>query len=350
MSLEDSRWTEADVPRLDGKVALVTGANGGLGVETARVLAARGARVLMACRTVAKGEAVAEHLRQQQPDADVQVLALDLADLSSVGRCAAQVQEEVGSLDLLINNAGIMAIPRRDTADGLEMQLGTNHIGHFALTARLLPLLAPEARIVTVSSQAHRMGWMAWSDLMGQRRYDKWLSYGQSKLANLLFHFELDRRLRASGATQRAVAAHPGYAATNLQHVGPQLSGSPREAKLMRLANRYLAQSATHGALPSLRAATDPKAQGGDYFGPDGFWEVRGWPVLVGHANRAGDVADAARLWRHSEAWTGLSLLSGAALTQTAGSSDSEDLDADDVDTDDRETEAPVAMARAATP
>ena len=328
MSLENSRWTEANVPRLDGKVVLVTGANGGLGVETVRVLAARGATVLLACRTIAKGEAVAEGLRQQQPEADLRVVALDLADLASVGQCAAQVQEENGSLDLLINNAGIMAIPRRETADGFEMQLGTNHIGHFALTARLLPMLAPDARIVTVSSQAHRTGWMAWSDLMGQRRYEKWLSYGQSKLANLLFHFELNRRLRASGATQRAVAAHPGYAATNLQHVGPQLSGSQREATLMRLGNRYLAQSAAHGALPTLRAATDPKAQGGDYFGPDGFWEIRGWPVPVGHANRASDAADAARLWRHSEQWTGLRLLSGAAATPAVRSLEIEDLDA----------------------
>ncbi len=318
MSQNNSRWTEADVPRLDGKVALVTGANGGLGVQTTRVLAGRGATVFMACRSVDKGEAIAARLRADQPGAQVHVLALDLADLASVERCADELTQRVDALDLLINNAGIMAIPRRETADGFEMQLGTNHIGHFALTARLLPSLGADARIVTVSSQAHRMGRMAWTDLMGQRSYEKWRSYGQSKLANLLFHFELDRRLRASGATQISVAAHPGYAATNLQHVGPQISGNQSEAAVMRLANRFIAQSAAHGALPTLRAATDVSAQGGDYFGPDGFWEVRGWPVRVGHANRAGDAADAARLWRESERWTGMTMFSQTAAATEA--------------------------------
>ncbi|MCO4762518.1 MAG: SDR family oxidoreductase [Myxococcales bacterium] len=300
-------WTEAAIPDQNGRRVVITGANGGLGAVCAHQLAERGAEVILACRNTDKGEAVRAHIAAAVPSAKLHVVALDLADLGSVATFAAEIADRFGAIDLLMNNAGIMAIPRRETKDGFEMQLGTNHIGHFALTARLLPLLQTGGRIINVSSQAHRMGRMNWADIMGQNRYNKWLIYGQSKLANLLFHFELDRRLRAHRPDLRAVAAHPGYSATNLQAVGPQLAGNAGEAKLMQLANRIVAQSAEMGALPSLRAATDPEVAGGDYFGPDGIGEMQGWPIRVGHANAAGDEAAAARLWDLSEQWTGLS-------------------------------------------
>jgi NAD(P)-dependent dehydrogenase (short-subunit alcohol dehydrogenase family) len=228
-------WTEADLLDLAGRRVVVTGANSGLGFETARALAQHGAEVTLAVRSVAKGEDAAERIRSVAPSAALAVAELDLADLASVRAFVKRwTEDHPDGLHLLVNNAGVMAIPRRETADGFEMQLGTNHLGHFALTGLLLDSLAavPGARVVTVSSAAHRFGRMDFGDLMGVRRYNAWLAYGQSKLANLLFTSELQRRLERAGLPVTALAAHPGYAATNLQGVAPSMRGSSLEERL----------------------------------------------------------------------------------------------------------------------
>lgn len=301
-------WTEQDVPDLSGKVAVVTGANSGIGLEAAKVLAEKGAGVVLACRNVTKGEEAARGIRARSSRVTVRVEPLDLSNLASVRAFSEKACREIPKLNLLVNNAGIMAIPRALTADGFEMQIGTNHFGHFALTGLLLgPLLAsPGGRVVTVSSGAHHFGRMDFDDLMGERRYEKWRAYAQSKLANLLFFHELDRRLRRAGKVLMSVAAHPGYAATNLQYVGPELEGSAFGRAIMSLGNGLFAQSAAMGALPTLRAATDPIAVGGSYYGPDGFRELRGHPVLVRSSRRARSEADAKRLWDISEKLTGV--------------------------------------------
>jgi NAD(P)-dependent dehydrogenase (short-subunit alcohol dehydrogenase family) len=303
------RWTADDLPDLSGRRAIVTGANSGLGFHTARELAGHGAEVTLAVRTPDKGAEAAERIRAAAPGARVEVASLDLADLASVrGFASTWTAAHPEGLDLLVNNAGIMAIPRRLTADGFEMQFGTNHLGHFALTGLLLPALVarPRSRVVTVSSGAHRMGRMDFDDLMGERRYSPWRAYGQSKLANLLFTAELQRRIDANGLRMLAVAAHPGYASTNLQGVGPRMSGRAWLAGPMDLANRILAQPAEMGALPTLFAATVPGLPGGCYVGPDGFLEQRGHPRLVGRSAAARNRADARRLWAASEELTGV--------------------------------------------
>jgi NAD(P)-dependent dehydrogenase (short-subunit alcohol dehydrogenase family) len=302
-----SSWTTSDLPRLDGTLAVVTGANSGLGLITARELAAHGAEVVMACRDEARARVALDAVRAAAPDAAVRTASLDLADLASVERFAAELESEAGHLDLLVNNAGVMATPRRETADGFELQLGTNHLGHFALTGRLLGLLeaAPAPRVVTVSSTAHKMGRMRFDDLMSERRYRRWEAYGQSKLANLLFAFELQRRAQAAGSALLSVAAHPGYAATNLQFVGPSMRSSGLEERVYGLANRILAQSDEQGALPLLYAAT-MDVPPGCFVGPDGFQEMRGHPALVEARPAAHDEAAAARLWDASEQLTGV--------------------------------------------
>jgi NAD(P)-dependent dehydrogenase (short-subunit alcohol dehydrogenase family) len=301
-------WTEKDVVDLSGKTAIVTGANSGIGLEAAKVLAEKRADVVLACRSVDKGEEAARGIRAASPAAKVRVEALDLSKLSSVRAFAEKMYRERPRLDLLINNAGVMAIPRAVTSDGFEMQIGTNHFGHFALTGLLLgPLLASDSgRVVTVSSGAHRFGRMDFDDLMGERRYEKWRAYAQSKLANLLFFHELDRRLRRTGKALKSVAAHPGYAATNLQFVGPAIAGSKLGHAFMSFGNSVFAQSAAMGALPTLRAAADPTAVSGSYYGPNGFRELRGYPVLVRSSGRARSEEDAKRLWDISEKLTGV--------------------------------------------
>lgn len=302
-------WTAAEVPPQDGRVAVVTGANSGLGLETARVLAGRGAQVVLACRNPEKARAAQDEIAHSasRPDAVVTML-LDLASLASVRAFAAALRERFPTLHLLVNNAGVMAIPRARTADGFEMQLGTNHLGHFALTGLLLErlLAAPDARIVNVSSSMHRVGRIAFDDLQGERRYGPWRAYGQSKLANLLFTFELQRRLARAGASAIAAAAHPGYAATQLQEVGPKARNAVLMTWAVGFGNRLLAQDAAMGALPSLHAATAPGVRGGDYFGPDSWFEMRGHPRRVGTTPRAHDEAAAARLWKVSEELTGV--------------------------------------------
>ena len=299
-----ARWTAADLPDLSGRIAVVTGANSGLGLVTSRELARAGAQVIMACRNTTKGEEAAREVGISAPGAVVHVDELDLADLSSVEAFASRLADQHDRLDLLINNAGLMAPPRRVTKDGFESQFGTNHLGHFALTGRLLGrLLAAETpRVVTLSSGAHRVGRINFSDLQGERRYIRWLAYGQSKLANLMFCLELQRRAAAAGAALKSMAAHPGYARTNLQFAAPP----PWERALMAVTNVLVAQSAEMGALPTLYAATVEAVPGGSYIGPDGPMEGRGYPHLVTGASRAYDEQAARRLWEVSEELTGV--------------------------------------------
>ncbi|MFC6020854.1 oxidoreductase [Plantactinospora solaniradicis] len=306
-----AHWTTADVPDQSGRVAVVTGANSGLGYHTALALARAGAHVVLACRDPQRGDAALDQLRTAVPNASAECGSLDLADLDSVRRFADSVE----SLDLLINNAGIMALPsRRTTAQGFEMQVGTNHLGHFALTGLLLPRLLnrPGARVVTVSSGLHHRGRLAdLDDLQSERRYGAWRAYALSKLANILFFTELDRRLRAANQPVRSLGAHPGYAATNLQLTGPAADGGTLLIRLGQLGNRFFAQSAAMGALPSLRAATDPEAQGGEFHGPSGFLEQRGYPDRVAYSSAGQDVSAAQRLWTESERLTGVTVDTG---------------------------------------
>jgi NAD(P)-dependent dehydrogenase (short-subunit alcohol dehydrogenase family) len=308
-------WNAADLGDQTGKTVLVTGANSGLGLSSAKALAAAGARVLMACRDRERAERARREVETAArvehdgtPPAAPEVVALDLADLASVAACAKEVAARVERLDVLLNNAGVMAIPLRRTAQGHEAQFGTNHLGHFALTAGLLErlLAAPAPRVVTTSSFMHHLGRMRWDDVDWHRGYRKWEAYGQSKLANLMFTFELDRRARAAGTSLVAAAAHPGYASTHLQRRGPEMSGSRVMAVAMRIGNGIAAQSADGGALPQLYAAVAPGVSGGDYVGPGGPFELRGSPKNVRASKRAYRTDDAARLWAMSEEMTGV--------------------------------------------
>ncbi|MQA87973.1 MAG: SDR family NAD(P)-dependent oxidoreductase [Streptosporangiales bacterium] len=302
------RWTTADVPDQSGRTALVTGANGGLGYITSRELAGKGAHVVLACRDRGRGADALGRLRSEVPDAAVELLPLDLADLSSVRVAADAFADRHQGLDVLVNNAGVMALPYRTTVDGFETQFGVNYLGHFALTALLLPQLLrrPEARVVSVSSQMHRMGRIDFGDLQGKRRYRKWAAYSNSKLANLLFAHELGRRAEEAATSLRSVAAHPGYAATNLQLAGLHMGGDRIAESLMRLGNRFFAQSDEMGALPFLYAATMPGLAGGSYVGPGGLSRLRGYPKLVDSSAAAKDEDIARRLWDVSAELTGV--------------------------------------------
>ncbi len=314
------RWTTEDIPDLSGRRAVVTGATSGLGLASARELARAGADVVLAVRDLDRGAETVGALRREvttgpatRVPGELEARTLDLADLASVRAFAAGWD---GPLHLLVNNAGVMAIPRRTSADGFELQLATNHLGPFALTGLLLPALRAGAtpsrrsRVVTVSSTVHRRGRIDFADLQGERRYRRWDAYAQSKLANLLFTFELARRLAAADLPLAAYAAHPGWAATNLQGVGPAMAGSRTLATVggaaTNLGNRLFGQSADMGALPQLYAATAPGLPSGSYVGPDGIAEQRGHPRLVGTAAAARDEQVAARLWAVSEDLTGV--------------------------------------------
>ncbi|MBP7963844.1 MAG: SDR family oxidoreductase [Caldilineaceae bacterium] len=307
-----SDWSETDVSGLSGKIAVVTGANSGLGYETARVLAQAGATVIMACRNPEKATAAAQSIQDLHPAGKIIVMQLDLADLDSVRGFAESFQAQHERLDLLINNAGIMVPPFGITAQGFESQFGTNHLGHFALTGLLIDLLnrTPGARVVTVSSIAHRFGAMDFADLNWQdKEYSAMGAYGQSKLANLLFTYELQRRLVAAGHSTIAVAAHPGYTATNLQ-------GDSAEMVLM---NRLFAQPQPMGALPTLYAATTDEAQGGEFFGPAGLAGTRGNPEQVDSSALSHNRGDAERLWSVSEKLTGVAFLSQPVAQRVNG-------------------------------
>ena len=294
---KNNHWTAKDIPDLSGKVTIITGANSGIGYDTARELAKKNATVIMACRNTEKGEAAAHSIVNEYPQAMVIVKQLDLSDLASVNSFAQEFHSEYDRLDMLINNAGVMAIPYEKTADGFERQFGTNHLGHFALTGLLLDLLlsTENSRVVTVSSTGHRTGRINFEDLNSEESYSKWGAYGQSKLANLLFAYELQRSLAAVGSTTISAAAHPGYTATNLQ------SGT-----FFKFLNPVFGQEQEMGALPTLYAATSPHVNGGDYIGPDGFMEQRGYPKKVRSNGSSHDEATARKLWQVSEKMTGV--------------------------------------------
>jgi NAD(P)-dependent dehydrogenase (short-subunit alcohol dehydrogenase family) len=299
-------WTLRDVPDQTGRTIVVTGANSGLGLETARTLAGRGAHVVLACRSSEKAEAARRGILGSHPRASLEVMPLDLANLSSVRVFGATFTGGHDRLDVLCNNAGVMALPRRETADGFEMQIGTNHLGHFALTGLLLSRLLETqgSRIVTVSSEGHARGMIDFDDLQSEVGYRPAAAYCQSKLANLLFTYELDRRLRAAGTHTNALACHPGIVLTNLYRTRSKLERALLSPRLRRL-NSRLVQSTQMGALPILRAATDPNAQGGEFYGPPGRGYV-GHPVPVQSSARSHDEHTQRRLWRESELLTGV--------------------------------------------
>ena len=295
-------WTVADMPAQDGRIAVVTGATSGLGYHTARALAGAGAEVVLAVRDTERGERVREEVGAAA------VVRLDLADQASVRAAAEELLARRPRIDLLVNNAGVMALPKRTTSDGFELQMATNHFGPFALTGLLLEALG-SARVVTVSSGAHRGGRIDFDDLNSERSYHRWRVYSQTKLANLLFMFELGRRAAAAGLELVSVAAHPGLARTNLQAAGPQMEGSRMRELIIVGGTRLLGQSDADGALPSLYAATMPDLPSGTYVGPDGIFEGRGKPKLVSASKAAHDEAAARRLWEVSEELTGVRYL-----------------------------------------
>jgi NAD(P)-dependent dehydrogenase (short-subunit alcohol dehydrogenase family) len=309
MMNKNGHWTSKNIPDQHGRLAVITGANSGLGFQTSRALAAKGARVVMACRDLAKGQVAADQILTTVPAADLQVMALDLASLDSVRAFAATLKDRYPALDLLVNNAGVMAIPFRNTADGFEMQFGVNHLGHFALTGLLLEaLLATDhSRVVTVSSGMHLSGKINLKDLNSENGYSKWGAYGQSKLANLLFAYELQRRLSQGNYQTISVAAHPGYAATNLQSAGPRMEKNTLQGSMMNVANRLFAQSAEMGALPTLYAATAPDVNGCDYIGPGSMMGMRGYPHKASSSLASYDPELAYQLWLTSEQMTGVS-------------------------------------------
>jgi NAD(P)-dependent dehydrogenase (short-subunit alcohol dehydrogenase family) len=305
-------WTAADVGDQRGRTVVITGANSGIGLETAKVLAARGATVVLACRDLARadsaaGEIAAGLAEPGEAGARVETLRLDLASLASVREAAEELAARHPRLDLLINNAGVMMTPHRSTEDGFELQLGTNHLGHFAFTGLVLGLLleVPGSRVVTVSSLGHWAGRINFGDLQSERRYGRVRAYAQSKLANLLFTYELQRRLATAGAPTIALAAHPGGARTQLgRHVPGMRQLMPTE-HLTAISGRVV-QNAQMGALPVLRAATDPSARGGQYYGPGRFPGLTGYPVLARSSRRAGDASVQGQLWEESEKLTGV--------------------------------------------
>ncbi|HUE34493.1 MAG TPA: SDR family NAD(P)-dependent oxidoreductase [Mycobacterium sp.] len=298
-----AKWTAADIPDQTGRVAVITGANTGLGYETAAALADRGARVVLAVRNLDKGKEAATRITAQSPDADVALQELDLTSLESIRAAADQLRSEHDRIDLLINNAGVMWTPKSTTKDGFELQFGTNHLGHFAFTGLLLERLLPVAgsRVVTVSSIGHRiLADIHFDDLQWERSYNRVAAYGQAKLANLLFTYELQRRLAPRGTTI-AVAAHPGGSRTELSRNLPRLLG-----RVFSAVEPLVSQDAATGALPTVRAGTDPGVLGGQYYGPDGFGEMQGHPRVVASSAKSHDVDLQRRLWAVSEELTGV--------------------------------------------
>jgi len=305
-------WTAEQMPDCSSRTVVITGANSGLGFEATKAFAAKGATVVMACRSRGRGERAANEVKDavEGSGATLNVRECDLGSLDSVASFAGGVREEYDALHTLCNNAGVMAIPRQETEHGFEKQFGVNHLGHFALTAHLLALLVAtdgETRVVTQSSGAHTAGEIRFDDLHREDAYGKWEAYGQSKLANLLFAYELQRRLDGAGVTEaKSVACHPGYADTDLQYRGPRESKSRIRYAGMKVANTLFAQSAEQGALPMLYAATAPDVEGGAYYGPGGLLNMRGAPERQESNDASRDEAVAGRLWERSEALTGV--------------------------------------------
>ncbi|MCG8315446.1 MAG: oxidoreductase [Pseudomonadales bacterium] len=301
-------WDVQRMANQEGKLVLVTGANSGIGFEAAKELAGKGAEVVLACRNIEKGGAAISEIKASYPSAKVSLMALDLASLESVNTFVADFTQQYQKLDVLINNAGVMAPPLAKTADNFEMQFGTNHLGHFALTGKLLSLLeaAESGRVVVVSSVAHRIGRINFANLNAEKNYFRWTAYGQSKLANLMFAKELQRRLSEKGSKVIAVAVHPGYSTTNLQR--HTMGGS----FINRVALRIIAQSQPEGALPTLYGATEPGLKGGEYIGPDGFMELKGRPASALVAKQAKNESVAQQLWDVSESLTDVHYLSAS--------------------------------------
>ena len=297
--MNTEKWKAEDIPNQAGKVAIVTGSNTGIGFDTARMLAENGAKVIIAVRTVSKGEDAANRIREVHSEADLSVMEIDLSDLESVKKFATSYKNEFRQLDLLINNAGVMIPPYIKTKDGFELQFGTNHLGHFALTAHLLDVLktTKNSRVVNVASLAHTRGELDFDDLNWENRsYSKWSAYGDSKLANLYFTYELQRKFEANNYDTIAVAAHPGGTSTDLA----------RHNLLMGMFTGILGQSPEMGALPTVRAAVDESVKGSDYIGPDGFGEFYGHPIKVDSNQLSKDEMIAKRLWKVSEEMTGV--------------------------------------------
>ncbi len=306
-------WSPEDIPDLRGKAILITGANTGVGFEAARQLAPKGPRLLLACRNRDRGREAVARIAEAEPEAKVELVQLDLADLASVRAAAERVRESAPVLDVLVNNAGLMAPPEQRTADGFEMQLGVNHLGHFAFTGLLLPsLIASEAgRVVTLSSPAHHMGAIDFEDLQWERGYDRWRAYGRSKLANLLFCFELQRRLQVAHPNVISLACHPGYAATQLQTEAARAKGGPVRW-FLQVGTALFAHPAKSGARPTVHAVSAPGLVGAEYFGP-GFPRSSAVPRLKRPSARARDEAVARELWRVSEDLTGVRYLSDSS-------------------------------------
>jgi NAD(P)-dependent dehydrogenase (short-subunit alcohol dehydrogenase family) len=306
--MKTARWMLDQMPWQTGRIVVVTGANSGLGYNTAKALAQKGARVIMACRNVQKGKQASLRIMEDGAAVKPEVWQLDLASLDSVKQFSEKFLESKERLDLLINNAGLMAIPYARTEEEFEMQFGVNHLGHFALTARLWPLISrtEESRVVQVSSLAHHWGKIRFEDIHWERGYKKWGAYGMSKLANLLFIYELSARISSEGKRVIAAAAHPGYADTELQAKGSKMKGSRLGANAFTLVNRLVAQPASMGALPSLYAATAMEVKSGDFFGPGGHLRLRGYPVLEKSSVRRVNSETAREMWSLSENLTGI--------------------------------------------
>jgi protochlorophyllide reductase len=309
-------WSTSDIGDLTGRIALVTGANSGIGYETARALAEHGAHVILACRDDEKGRRARDKLESELERSSLELLHLDLADLYSVRTAAEVVLARHARLDILVNNAGVMGAPYRQTADGFELQMATNHLGHFALTGRLLDRIVTteRSRIVTVASHMHRMGRLRPDDVAGAAFHSTWVAYGTSKLANLLFTAELSRRLQAAGLRTAALAAHPGWTRSNLAGSGAALGNSRMRRKLGRMVGSVLGQSAAGGALSVLCAATSSSVQSGQYIGPSGFGGLYGPPRVARPSRAACDPAQAAALWEASEELTGVRFSVDAAV------------------------------------
>jgi NAD(P)-dependent dehydrogenase (short-subunit alcohol dehydrogenase family) len=309
-------WSTEQIPDQSGRLAVVTGANSGIGMVAARELAGKGAKVIVACRDTSKGESAAMEMRTglaaDETDADLEVRAIDLADLGSVREFAAgMIADYSEGIDLLINNAGVMAPPRQETADGNEMQFGTNHLGHFALTGLLFDQLKKRtgSRVVTVSSNAHKMGKINFDDLQSERRYMRWSAYGQSKLANLVFAIDLQKRIDEAGLQMKSMAAHPGLSATNLGSAGTGTGNglvNLLTTPILKFSDAFIAQDADAGAQPTLFAAVSPGLPGGTYVGPDGIGEHRGSPTVVTPRKAAHNHEIAERLWEKSVELTGV--------------------------------------------
>jgi NAD(P)-dependent dehydrogenase (short-subunit alcohol dehydrogenase family) len=298
-------WDVEDIREYEDKIVVITGANSGLGFSATKILAEHGAKVVMACRSPNKAKEAKLEINEELVDGDLEVMELDLSSLESVESFAEEFKERYDSLDILCNNAGLMALPRRETEDGFEMQLGVNHLGHFALTAHLIDMIIDSnGRVVNQSSMAHEDSEIDFDDLMGEKNYSKWDAYGQSKLANVLFSYELDRRLKEKDIDVESVGCHPGVSDTNLFKIGPKMEHSKLKLYFGKIFSKVLGQSPDKGCLPMVYAATSKDIEGGEYIGPNGFKKIRGYPEKQESSKTSHNREDAKELWERSEELT----------------------------------------------